>query len=74
MDSTYERHWLVALRIALFSLGILLLANKLELPKLLPKFVYTDIIVYDRCHAYFAEPAISKRHHQIRLPYSILVL
>ena len=54
MDSTYERHWLVALRIALFSLDILLVDTKLELAKLFPKFVYADIIVYDRCHAYFA--------------------
>jgi len=63
MDSTYERHWLVALRIALFSLGILLVASKLELPKLFPKLVYADIIVYDRCHAYFAEATESKRNH-----------
>jgi hypothetical protein len=44
----------VALRIALFSLFIWLVDSKLELAKLFPKFVYADIIVYDRCHAYFA--------------------
>jgi hypothetical protein len=54
MDFTYERHWLVALRIALFSLVILHGIRKFELAKLFTKFVYVDFIVHDRGHTYFA--------------------
>jgi len=61
--STYERHWLVGLRIALFSLDVLLTDSKLELPELLPKFVYADICVlgFFGCHFRTQEGKASRR-------------